>query len=167
MGGSGAALVRGPGVTPELGFACCDQGIGAMQTLFTDPTVIPVLAALHAQVAVAITDFSPQRASVVQRPKEAGIPTIAWILLPKDEGVFLKADNASAAATRVAAFEKWTSGNRDQIGKSCYCGNGTNISAHDAGFPSAGVPWIVESVPAGSCRLVGCGPSVMSAWFTS
>jgi hypothetical protein len=108
---SGAIRVQGPGVQPQLGFACCDQGISQMQTLFADPAVVGDLRILHAQVAVAITDFSPQRAAIVDRLNQAGIPVIAWMLMPAAEGYYFDADNASAAPARLSAFEKWTRDN--------------------------------------------------------
>jgi hypothetical protein len=100
--------IQGPGVQPHLGFACCDQGIAAMQSLFADPSVLASLQGLHAEIAVAITDFSPERAEVVRRLLRAGIPVIAWIQLSKEEGYYLNADNAPAAAARVAGVEQWT-----------------------------------------------------------
>jgi len=55
--------VQGPGSSPEIGFACCDQGIEEMHSLFADQTVIASLNELHAEVAVAILDFAPERAA--------------------------------------------------------------------------------------------------------
>jgi hypothetical protein len=66
---------------------------------------------LHAQIAIAILDFTPERADIVRRLNQAGIPVIAWVLLPKEDGFYLNADNAPATAVRVAAFEKWTGEN--------------------------------------------------------
>jgi hypothetical protein len=43
------------------------------------------LVELRAEVAVAILDFAPERAAVVRRLNQAGIPVIAWIMLPKEE----------------------------------------------------------------------------------
>src|SRR5215472_611645 len=99
--------VQGPGVAPHLGFACCDHGIEAMQSLFADSGVIRGLVELHAEVAVAVTDFSPQRAMLVRGLNEQGVPTIAWIMLPQEQGLYLNAEDASQAVERVSAFEKW------------------------------------------------------------
>jgi len=106
--GSAGIRVDGPGTEPHLGFACCEHGIAETQALFADPAVIPALHNLHATVAVALPDFSAQRAAVVRRLNQAGIPVVAWILLPPKEGVYLNADNVPAAQARVAAFEQWT-----------------------------------------------------------
>lgn len=95
-------------MAPHLEFACCEQSIAETQALFADPAATSALHSLDATVALALPDFSAQRASVVRRLNEKGIPTVAWILLPRDEGMYLNADNAPAAAARVAAFEQWT-----------------------------------------------------------
>lgn len=100
--------VQGPGTPPHLELACCEHGLESMQRLFADSDLIPSLRELHASVAVAIADLSPQRAAVVHRLNEQGIPVVAWILLPREQGYYLTADNASAAPARVADFEKWT-----------------------------------------------------------
>lgn len=102
---------QGPGAPPQLGFACCDQGIIQMQTLFANPDVIPALRDLHAQVAVAIADFSPERAQIVRMLNQQQIPAIAWIMLPAKEGFYLNADNAQHSVARVQAFENWSDAN--------------------------------------------------------
>jgi hypothetical protein len=75
--------VEGPGSPPQIGFASCDRGVKPMQSLFADPDVIAHLSKLHAEIAIAIVDFTPQRADVVRRLNQAGIPVIAWMLLPE------------------------------------------------------------------------------------
>ena len=104
---STGVTVQGPGVPPNLGFACCDQGIEKMQALFNNQDVIADLKDLHAEVAIPILDFSPQRAAAVHRLNQAGIPVIAGLLLPK-EGYYFSADNEPAAALRFAAFDAWS-----------------------------------------------------------
>jgi hypothetical protein len=103
--------VQGPGFSPEIGFACCDKGVEEMQSLFADRNVIPSLNELRAEVAVAILDFAPERTAVVRRLNQAGVRVIAWIMLPKEEGYYLNADNSPAAMARIVAFEKWTAEN--------------------------------------------------------
>ena len=99
--------VQGPAVPPNLGFACCDQGIEEMQALFNNDDVIADLKDLHAEVAIPILDFSPERAAAVHRLNQAGIPVIAGLLLPK-EGYYLSADNEPVAELRFAAFDAWS-----------------------------------------------------------
>ncbi|MGA2219391.1 MAG: hypothetical protein ABSG51_14970, partial [Terracidiphilus sp.] len=58
--------------------------------------------------AMPTTDFSPQRADVVQLLNRQGIPVVGWIVLPQEQGYYLTADDAPQAAARVADFEAWT-----------------------------------------------------------
>lgn len=108
---SSGIRVQGPGTPPQLAFACCDQGIVRMQALFADASVIVELKELHAQVAVAIADFSPERVGLVRRLNGEGVPVIAWIVLAPKDGYYLNADTALQAAVRVDEFEKWTNEN--------------------------------------------------------
>jgi hypothetical protein len=100
--------VQGPGVRPNLALACCDQGIAPMQALFADHEVVAALHELHAQVAVAITDFSPERAQVVRFLNEQQIPVIAGVTLQTKDGPYFNAEDVSEAPAQIAAFEKWT-----------------------------------------------------------
>ncbi len=103
--------VQGPGIPPHLEFACCDQGVEQMQALFARPDLPTSLKSLRATIAIATPDFSPQRANIVRLLNQQGIPAIAWIVLPTDQGYYLTADNAPQAAARIAAFETWTAEN--------------------------------------------------------
>jgi hypothetical protein len=105
---SAGVTVQGPGVPPNLGFACCDQGIEKMQGLFDNQEVIVDLRDLHAEVAIPILDFSPERTAIVHRLNQAGIPVIAWVMLGKEQGFYLNADNAPEAAERVSRLEQWS-----------------------------------------------------------
>lgn len=105
--GSGVQ-VTGPGTLPKLGFACCDRSVEEAQSLFADSQVIADLKSLHAQVAVPTLDFTAERAGIVRTLNQAGIPVIAWILLPKKEGFYLNADNAPQAEARISALDAWT-----------------------------------------------------------
>jgi hypothetical protein len=100
--------VQGPAVAPQLMFACCDQGVGAMESLFADPHLIVELKELHAGLGVAITDLSPQRAQLVRRLNQAQIPVIAWLLLPPEQGYYFNAENEPAGAARFADFDAWS-----------------------------------------------------------
>jgi hypothetical protein len=103
--------VEGSGVQPQLGFACCDQGIARMQALFAHPDVVADLKSLHAQVAVAIADFSPERAKVVRMLNQQQIPVIAGLMLQAKDGPYFNADDVAEAPAQIAAFEKWTHDN--------------------------------------------------------
>jgi hypothetical protein len=103
--------VQGPGTPPQLGFACCDHGIEQMQSLFANKEVIEDLRDLHAEVAIPTLDFSSERAATVRLLNQADIPVIAWIMLSKEEGFYLNADNAPQAVERITQFEGWSSNN--------------------------------------------------------
>jgi hypothetical protein len=105
---SNGVSVQGPGVRPNLAFACCDQGIVSMQALFADHDVIAALHELHAQVGVAIADFSPERAQVVRFLNQQQIPVIAGLALQTKDGPYFNADDVAEAPAQIAAFEKWT-----------------------------------------------------------
>lgn len=106
-----AITVQGSGVQPQLGFACCDQGIPQMQALFADPATITALRALHAEVAVALPDYSPERAEVVHMLNQQQIPVIAGLALQTKDGPYFNADDAAEAPAQYAAFEAWTQQN--------------------------------------------------------
>ena len=105
---STGVTVQGSGVRPTLGFACCDQGTAPMQALFADPDVIAALRELHAQVGMAITDFSPERAQVVRFLNQQQIPVIAGVTLQTKDGPYFNADDVDEAPAQIANFEKWT-----------------------------------------------------------
>jgi hypothetical protein len=106
-----AITIQGSGVRPQLGFACCDQGVTQMQALFADPATVAALRNLHAQVAVAIADFSPERAQVVRLLNQQQIPVIAGLMLQTKDGPYFNADDAAEAPAQFAAFERWTQQN--------------------------------------------------------
>lgn len=100
--------VADPGVSPQLFFGCCNRGPDETRGLFADPRVISSLRNLHAGVAVGTDDLSPNRAQIVQRLNEAGIPVVADLELPGDQGYYMNSGNARQAAARFAAFQQWT-----------------------------------------------------------
>ncbi|WP_224367986.1 hypothetical protein [Hyalangium versicolor] len=92
---------------PRLTFYC-ELAAEPLQALFADPSVVEHLVALEASVSLGLLDLGAERAAVVHRLHEAGIPVIAWQLLPAEEGYWFNLDNASQAAARYTAFREWT-----------------------------------------------------------
>jgi len=86
----------------------CELDAEDLSALFANGTVIARLAALGAQVSLGLRDLSPARAAVVQRLSAAGIPVIAWQLLPTEQGYWYNLSNPHHAAARYAAFQAWT-----------------------------------------------------------
>lgn len=79
-----------------------------LMALFNDAAVIKTLQALDASVSLGILDLSDERAKVVRKLNKAGIPLIAWLLLPKEEGYWFNTGNYREAAVRYADFLEWT-----------------------------------------------------------
>jgi hypothetical protein len=92
---------------PVLTFAC-ELPADSLVDLFDDEAVIDHLAALEAKVSLGILELSPERATVVQKLNAAGVPVVAWLLLPKSQGYWFNADNGPQAVARYAAFQLWT-----------------------------------------------------------
>ncbi|HZD31214.1 MAG TPA: hypothetical protein VE779_06090 [Candidatus Angelobacter sp.] len=103
--------VAGPGARPRLIFAC-ELDDAPLAELFADPTVIQQLQGLGAEVALALKDFTPQRADVVRQLNRAGVPVTAWLALPKEQGYYLNAGNAPEAVARYRQFLDWTAMNQ-------------------------------------------------------
>jgi len=92
---------------PSLTFFC-ELETEALQALFADPAVLQDLHALQARISLGLLDLSAGRAQVVRGLNEAGIPLVAWQLLPREQGYWFNAGNAHQAAARYAAFRAWS-----------------------------------------------------------
>jgi len=91
---------------PRLTFFC-ELEPESLQAIF-DQQMISDLLAFRAGVSLGILDLSEQRAEVVRRLNQAGIPVTAWLLLPKEQGYRFNIDNASDAIHFYLAFQEWT-----------------------------------------------------------
>jgi hypothetical protein len=90
-----------------LTFAC-ELASGPLVELFADETVIETLQALDARVSLGLLDLDTERAEVVRRLNAAGVPVVAWVLLPESEGYWCNADNGPRVVARYAAFRAWS-----------------------------------------------------------
>jgi hypothetical protein len=82
-----------------------------VKALFADTTLIPTLQQLHAQIRIGMVDLTPERAEVVRQLNKAGIPVIAWLLLPKSEGYWFNSRNGDYAIERYKQVKKWADEN--------------------------------------------------------
>src|SRR5262249_38868348 len=105
--GALAAPVTSPPGTRRLTFFC-ELDAPELGALLADGTVITQLASLGTQVSLGLCDLSAARAVAVQRLNAAGIPLIAWQLLPAEQGYWYNLSNPHHAAARYAAFQAWT-----------------------------------------------------------
>ncbi|HNT77977.1 MAG TPA: hypothetical protein PKH77_23435 [Anaerolineae bacterium] len=92
---------------PVLTFFC-ELDTPALTALFADPQVIADLQAIHAGVSLGLRDLSAERAAVVRRLNEAGIPASAWLLRPEEQGYWFNLDNAPQALAFYDDFLAWT-----------------------------------------------------------
>jgi hypothetical protein len=70
--------------------------------------VITGLKDMHASLSLGLPDLSPERAEVVLRLNQAGVPLTAWLLLPKADGYWMNLRNAPQAFQRYFEFKEWT-----------------------------------------------------------
>ena len=92
---------------PQLTFFC-ELEPEPLTTLFADRQILGVLRSLHATISLGLIDLGPERAAVVRSLNRAGIPVVAWLLVPKTEGYWANSDNAPQMVTRYAEFRVWT-----------------------------------------------------------
>lgn len=74
-------------------------------------SVINDLVEMEASLSLGIIDLSSERAQVVQRLNRAGVPVIAWLLLPREQGYWFNLRNAPQAKARYRVFKRWTEEN--------------------------------------------------------
>jgi hypothetical protein len=91
---------------PHLTFFC-ELETPVLKALFAVPD-IAYLGDLDASLSLGILDFSPERAEVVQRLNQAGVPVIAWLLMPRAQGYWLTLEYARAVVERYNQFLQWT-----------------------------------------------------------
>lgn len=96
-----------PSAGPRLTFFC-ELEPEPLLELFADPLLIPRLQSLGASISLGIMDFSPQRAELVRRLNQAGIPVVAWHLLPMEQGYWYHLGNGEDALNYYGRLREWT-----------------------------------------------------------
>jgi hypothetical protein len=92
---------------PKLTFFC-ELGTDELSELFEGRFLIDDLKDLEAALSLGILDLSKERAQLVKRLNKAGLPVIAWLLLPEEQGYWFNADNYEHATARYLEFKAWT-----------------------------------------------------------
>lgn len=108
---------------PKLTFFC-EVSSENLSELF-QPEVIHALREMKAQVSLGILDFDSRRAQVVHLLNQEGIPVIAWLLLPKEEGYWFNLENAPQAWEYYQRFRLWSKENQLR-----WSGVGIDIEPH-------------------------------------
>lgn len=99
---------------PRITFAC-ELNSERLAEVFGDGAITASLRALGARVALALADFSAERATVVRQLNQEGVPVVAIPLLSFDEGyyfTYFTADNWRRAAERYEEWKNWTNAER-------------------------------------------------------
>jgi hypothetical protein len=92
---------------PSLSFFCELPG-EAFLSYCQDEALRETLQDMDASLRVGLVDLSQARAEGIRRLNAAGIPVVAWLLLPEADGYWLNATNGAAALDRYQAFRRWT-----------------------------------------------------------
>jgi hypothetical protein len=103
-------LTSGFGAKPHLSFFCELQSI-EFNELFADSALINELVEMQVSLRIGLHDFSPGRTTTIQKLNQAGIPLVAWLLLPEEDGYWFNMHNGGKAEKRYADFKKWTEEN--------------------------------------------------------
>lgn len=94
-------------VLPNLMFICALEP-KTLRALFENRFVLDDLKSLGAGVAIAVRDFSEERAQAVRLLNRMGIPVSAWLLLPGREGSWLDGTNVVQTAELYDALLRWS-----------------------------------------------------------
>ena len=90
-----------------LTFFCELDGKGLKQ-LFENRFVFDDLKTINASVAMALVDFSNERAEIVKKLNRLEIPVKVWLLLSEEDGLHLTIANHAQVLQRYADFKAWT-----------------------------------------------------------
>jgi hypothetical protein len=91
---------------PRLTFFC-ELDAEPLVALLDDPLIADLIT-MKASLSLGILDLSLERAQVVRKLNAAGVPVVAWLLLPKDQGYWFNLYNAPQAVARYQDFMAWT-----------------------------------------------------------
>lgn len=95
---------------PNISFACELNGKD-FGDLMSDTSLVKELAEMQVSLVVGLMDFSSERTAAIQMLNEAGIPLVAWLLLPPEEGYWFNMFNGDKALRRYSDFKEWTKRN--------------------------------------------------------
>jgi hypothetical protein len=86
----------------------CELPSEGLCELFADGSVTNDIAALGARVAFGTVDLDIKRAETIRQIRAAGVPVVAWILLPESDGYWCTSGNVDAVRARYAAVRDWS-----------------------------------------------------------
>jgi len=80
--------------------------------LFKDSSLIPNLQAIHGEIRMGTLDLTPERAGIIKKLNDAGVPVIAWIVLSEEDGYFSNSINADLSKKRYQEIKDWADKNQ-------------------------------------------------------
>jgi len=83
--------------------------------LFKDSTIIPNLKALHGEIRMGTLDLTPERAAIMKKLNEAGVPVVAWLVLSEADGYFSNSINADLSQKRYYEIKAWAKQNQIKL----------------------------------------------------
>ncbi|NJN65724.1 MAG: hypothetical protein HC884_02930 [Chloroflexaceae bacterium] len=89
-----------------------DQDEQALRHLLMQEGVLDDLAEQRGGLALAILELNEGRADIVRLLNARGISTVAWLLLPPEEGYWFNLQNYPQAVERYRAFHAWSRSNQ-------------------------------------------------------
>jgi len=92
---------------PNISFFCELQG-NDFNEFFADSALINELVEMHASLRIGLHDFSAGRTLAIQKLNTAGIPVVAWLLLPEEDGYWFNMHNGEKATKRYEDFREWS-----------------------------------------------------------
>ena len=98
---------------PHLTFFC-ELPVNALSPFFSNAKLINQLQQLGANLSMGLLDFSNERAEIIQKLTQAGIPVTAWLLLPKEKGYWTSLDTVNETIHCYYEFKEWTA--KHQLG---------------------------------------------------
>ena len=80
--------------------------------LFKDTNLIPNLQAIHGEIRMGTLDLTPERAGIVKKLNDAGVPVVAWVVLSEEDGYFSNSINADLSKKRYQEIKDWADKNQ-------------------------------------------------------
>jgi hypothetical protein len=130
---------------PQITFFC-ELETAPLLALFSLPDM-DLLGKQGARLSLATLDLSPQRAEVVRRLNAGGIPVVAWLTLPREEGTWFRLENVERAIARYREFRAWSQAEGLE-----WAGIGLEIRS---------APDVLENLAGGLWRLL---PRSLASW---
>jgi hypothetical protein len=91
---------------PQL-FFFCESGGAELLRLLDRAEVLHLLATHNYGVALALPALDDAHATATRLLNAHGIPVVAWLTLPADEGLAFNLQNYPRAAAAYQAFHAW------------------------------------------------------------